>query len=373
MLELFQWVFCSVFFGKEVIMLLHWQRFRVRSIRSGFTLVELLVVIAIIGILVGLLLPAVQAAREAARRMQCTNNLKQLTLAMHNYESTFKKFPPAGRGYGMPSNAPRNNAILNSNGLVSLLPYAEQSSLYNQFNHSQAFSNHKNPSPGSNTGVVVGNAATNGNGLLAQQDLPMFICPSDNNPAKGRLRGPVHYGPGGTLEGSATNYDFIVHYDDFGNQNNWESGAGSGLNRRMFGQHSDTTTGMITDGMSNTFAFGETTKFHVNGAAFAWAYRGWVMVGVDPYGANRGALQGGINVWHQPWIHPTWQSPPFIPIAGRARSWWCAAASLHTGGAHFSMADGSVHFISQTADMAPNGVVHNLTRMGDGQVVALPN
>ena len=354
-------------------MLQHWQRFRMRSIRSGFTLVELLVVIAIIGILVGLLLPAVQAAREAARRMQCSNNLKQLALSLHNYESASKKYPAAGRGYGMPTNAPRNNAIFNSNGLVSLLPFVEQSNLYNRFNHAQAFSNHKNPAPGSNTGVVIGDASTNGNGLLAGQDLPMFICPSDNNPTKGRLVGVPHYGPGGTLEGSATNYDFIVHYDDFGNQNNWLTGNGSGINRRMFGQQSDTSPGMITDGLSNTFAFGETTKFHVNGAAFAWAYRGWVMVGVDPYGANAGAIRGGINVWHQPWVHPAWESPPFIPLAGRARSWWCSAASLHPGGAHFGMADGSVHFISQTTDMSPNGVIHNLTRMSDGQVASLPN
>ncbi len=110
-----------------------------RSTRRGFTLVELLVVIAIIGILVGLLLPAVQAAREAARRMQCSNNLKQLALSLHNYESSFKRYPAAGRGYGMPTNAPRNNIIMNSNGLVSLLPYLEQTNLFNRFNHTKPF------------------------------------------------------------------------------------------------------------------------------------------------------------------------------------------------------------------------------------------
>ena len=139
----------------------------------------------------------------------------------------------------------------------------------------------------------------------------------------------------------------------------------------MFGQQSDSRPAFVTDGLSNTLAFGETTKYHVNGAAFAWAYRGWVMVGIDPYGANTGALRGGINVWHQPWIDPTWQSPPFTPVVGRARSWWCAAASLHPGGAMFCLGDGSVRFLSQSTDMSNNGVIHNLTRMSDGQVVTM--
>ena len=202
---------------------LYQQSLRLRPVRSGFTLVELLVVIAIIGILVGLLLPAVQSAREAARRMQCSNNLKQLGLAMHNYESTHKRYPAAGRGYGMPTNAPIKDMIMNSNGLVSLLPYMEQTNIYNKFNHTQAYSIHKNPSPGSNTGVLMGDPRTNGNAELAQTDMPIFLCPSDNNPAKGRLRGEPHYGPGNPYEGSATNYDFIVHYSDFSDQNNWIS------------------------------------------------------------------------------------------------------------------------------------------------------
>src|SRR6188474_2683919 len=92
------------------------------SLRRAFTLVELLVVIAIIGVLVALLLPAVQAAREAARRMSCSNNLKQLSLALHNYEDTHKTLPPAG---------------IDSNQMswtVLLLPYMEQKPLYDQFN-----------------------------------------------------------------------------------------------------------------------------------------------------------------------------------------------------------------------------------------------
>lgn len=105
---------------------------------KGFTLVELLVVIAIIGVLVGLLLPAVQAAREAARRMQCSNNLKQLGLALHNYADTYKSFPyrrggtTGSQGQSVTTNV--NNQMHNSgriNGFICLLPFFEQGNMYN--------------------------------------------------------------------------------------------------------------------------------------------------------------------------------------------------------------------------------------------------
>lgn len=99
---------------------------------SGFTLVELLVVIAIIGILIALLLPAVQAAREASRRSQCTNSLKQVGVALHNYENTHRSFPP-GR---LDVNATNNGEPARTTWGISLLPYLEQSSLQAQYNHS---------------------------------------------------------------------------------------------------------------------------------------------------------------------------------------------------------------------------------------------
>jgi len=108
--------------------------------RSGFTLIELLVVIAIIAILIALLLPAVQQAREAARRSQCKNNLKQWGLAIHNYHDTFNKLPIGAMGYNNPlAHGPANNLSMH----VRLLPYVDQAPLYNQFD----FSLHYNTAP----------------------------------------------------------------------------------------------------------------------------------------------------------------------------------------------------------------------------------
>src|SRR5437868_3202607 len=111
-----------------------------RPARRGFTLVELLVVVAIIAILIGLLMPAVQKVRAAAARSQCANNLKQLALALHAYESANKMFPPAGKGYGwcqQPA-AYGDPVIYNLNGWVLVLPFLEQQGLYDKWNRNAA-------------------------------------------------------------------------------------------------------------------------------------------------------------------------------------------------------------------------------------------
>jgi len=326
--------------------------------RAGFTLVELLVVIAIIGILVALLLPAVQAARETARQTTCTNNLKQIGLALHNHLSMHGNFPPAGRGYGMCQGMPVDGEVKNFNGLVSILPHLELQSIYDQFNHEEAFSDSNVRS----SGTVVGDPGTNGNAALSETILQGFNCPSD---AQDTVFLRDEYGPADGFTGALTNYDFITSSGaDWTNCNNYRTSTD--IDKRMFGEESETTSAQVTDGLSNTFMIGETTKLHRNGRGFAWAYRAWVMPGINPYLNERDA---GINLWHMPWIAPGWQSPPFSPVVGQVRTWWSPSASLHPGGCQFVMGDGSVHFISESIQKS---LLSSLSGMADGQLGELP-
>lgn len=164
--------------------------------RNGFTLVELLVVIAIIGILVGLLLPAVQAAREAARRMQCSNNCKQIALACHNYESAFKTFPAGGIVTYAPGVTPTTANFCKvgqdrtqAPWSVLILPYLEESNLYGQFDFRLRFTGSSN---------VPGDLP---NRTLFAQNLAKFQCPSDPN-SQSNVNNSNGCGPAGALVGS---------------------------------------------------------------------------------------------------------------------------------------------------------------------------
>ena len=131
---------------------------------AGFTLVELLVVIAIIGILIALLLPAVQAAREAARRIQCSNNLKQIGLSLHNYHGSNKCFPPGSFWFGL------DYANYRGCILIRLLPYIEQQPLYDQYDFELK------------AGVPIDSQKLAGsNDLIQSTIVPVFRCPSDNH------------------------------------------------------------------------------------------------------------------------------------------------------------------------------------------------
>jgi len=327
--------------------------------RRGFTLIELLVVIAIIAVLIALLLPAVQAAREAARRSQCVNNLKQLGLALYNYESTHGGYTFGGANYGWcaggtPANHTGEN-VMNLNGLATLLPYLEQKTIYDTINFSVVAADITVGNCGTCTtkGNVPGSALANttAGGTLVNS----FLCPSDGGEKK--TKGGAFYGQdkGGLFKGYKTNYDFtgyaVTTPSGIGAYacNAWASTAAVG--RYMFGENSNATIASVRDGTSNTIAMMEKTFDVYNGDGSAWMFRGWVETGVDPsVGINR-------------WVYP---STPTTFMRGRLGSWsW--GGSLHPGGANALRGDGSVVFLKESSDLS---VLKKLTFMSDGGIIS---
>jgi len=316
--------------------------------RHGFTLIELLVVIAIIAILIGLLLPAVQKIREAANRMKCTNNMKQIALACHNYESAQQQLPPGGEGYGWCNLGTAAPVIKNMNGLVYLLPHLEQTALDAKLNKESAFGNQNTGYCCSLSGAgkpVAGDATTNGNGAMMATRIPTFLCPSDPGTVMQGASAP--YGPGGSLDGAKTTYDFVASQNDF-TCGNW---AAAGANKYMFGENSTTRFADVTDGLSNTFMIGEETLNVLNGRASSWGYRGWVMTGVD--------VAAGLNNW-------------FLsagnPVTRGTLGSWGRAGSLHANGCNFAYGDGSVRFVRESTATT---VLLQFARMADGTTPTL--
>ena len=294
--------------------------------RRGFTLVELLVVIAIIGVLVGLLLPAVQAAREAARRMQCSNNLKQIGLCLHNYHDTSNALP-AG-----------SNGTLNAAGTAfgghgwtwqsSILPYVEQSNLFNAIQGPDGFGN-ENGSQNAGKPLVI-KATT----------LSMFWCPSQpdvrNGTQKNGYQSSNYNGNMGTRIGNGNDDCIgtgIVTVADMKTKP-WGCMNGDGV----FYVQSKTRFGDVTDGLSNTIFVSEV------------ADSGGDVMGIFGAGSDRRSMfSGGAD--SNP---PTEMSEYLIaaetndPINGGAEE---AAGSWHVGGAQFAFGDGSIHFLSENMDM----------------------
>jgi prepilin-type processing-associated H-X9-DG protein len=304
--------------------------------------------------------------------MSCTNNLKQLGLAVHNYESTYGKLPPGRKSLGNTQGAviatyTSDRVILNQHGLLFLLPYIEQDNLYRRFNLSAATGNFMASqvfgyplSPGS--ALSTPDAIVSGNAALAANDIKTLRCPSDSG-TKTINPGSVHYRPDGAagqVTAIKTNYDFIAQAQGV-NRYNWWRNTTLGT-RYIFGENSDTALTAITDGTSNTLLMGEQTLELFNGVTSAWAYAGWVSVGIDPVGAwNVTFPAQGLNIWNYNNSTNALNKTP-----GR-RATWYNAASLHTGGVNFVFADGSVRFIPQTIDIP---TLTRLSRMADGEVIA---
>jgi prepilin-type N-terminal cleavage/methylation domain-containing protein/prepilin-type processing-associated H-X9-DG protein len=282
----------------------------------GFTLVELLVVIAIIGVLVALLLPAVQTARESARRMKCSAQLKQFGLAMHNYHDTYKRFPIGHQFRGIHDGNATNNRGGSGFGWGSaILPYIEQASLYNQFNFSFPIT--------SNTTAVP-------NLRLAQTYLPIFACPSDIKP-KNWTDGQVTNSATSSYKACGTSY------------NGWADGElGKVISKEQFNGMFDRDArepvriAEITDGTSNQFMIAE-AKYKMDANS---RNRGRIFGATD----NSDGAQGATNAlilngrWQINW---TAIPPEANPQPHRT------ASSNHPSGVMFAMADGSVRFVSE--------------------------
>ena len=333
---------------------------------KGFTLVELLVVIAIIGILVGLLLPAVQAAREAARRMQCQNNLKQLGLAVHNFESSTGKFPP---GYlGSPGDATYTTAASTTHGaqwvghLIYLFPYLEQQSLYEPWSQFRNL-NEK--------AVPTGNTATDGDRFrfwtdgatgydgdpsdidtlwdYQQYRLATLLCPSDdaysNSDATMMLMHTWGTGNTGTVGGSGYGLPFaetMGRTNYLGNAGRMGTTASPGWNvwKGPFGNRTGYGFRDVTDGSSNVFLFGEGT------------------------GVWTDSRRPSGRTWSYAWtIGPM---PTAWGIGGTDPYTYYKYNSRHAAGTiNFTMVDGSVRSVSPTVD---NATYQRVSAMQDGEI-----
>ena len=295
--------------------------------RAGFTLVELLVVIAIIGILVALLLPAVQSAREAARRVQCSNQVRQLALAIHNFENHTGAFPSSSTG------SPGRFSFL-----AQILPHMEQTNVYDHIDLDQAWyapvnlerlkqipiENFKCPSWIKTQMIAVDNSNIVEDSLLATHYFavmgPKIECPS-------RPRHIYQVGPspdGGDCRGGGYSFDGIMYI------------------------RSETTAATIRDGLSNTLLIGE----------LAWSEQPtrWWPVGNSN---GHGWSYGGRNVMHGI------NSLDIFVAKNNDQSF----GSVHPGGCHFALADASVHFVSESIDLE---IYKQLASRDGGEVAPLP-
>lgn len=326
---------------------------------TAFTLVELLVVIAIIGVLVGLLLPAVQAAREAARRMSCSNNMKQLGLGLHNYHSAFNKLPMQSGGTHINANWPGHNQKWLS-WLVPVLPYVEQQALSEQITN-PGFLDDGTPVPAMGPYVWLADYKP------WRTTVGTYRCPSDPTVSIGNAYGVTNYTAclGDTIEGitlAGTNEDGTV-----ANTTHLRACRGAFVPRNFTGFRD------FLDGTSNTIALGELVvsaasleinnqvKLHQGVGLYdnPLLCSGFVDVERPGFWAdatNVDPIQSRGNIWNFgiP-MHTGFNTirPPNkenCTVGADATDGIFTAASRHPGGCHIVMADGAVRFITESID-----------------------
>jgi prepilin-type N-terminal cleavage/methylation domain-containing protein len=300
--------------------------------RPAFTLVELLVVIAIIGILIALLLPAVQAAREAARRSQCSNNIKQISLALHNCHDTFKKLPPVWGSY--PTMDAANDP--GSTVFFFLLPYIEQGPAYQKSNN------------GFYPGIyTVNNYMDLGNNqfqYLSNLPVQAYLCPSDATaPAEGLwARGGA---PSGKTEvGNWAFSNYGVNFQLFG-----EPDAGDNAGANAKGKASFAT---MTDGTSNTIAYAE--KFRrCGGSGSLWGHGNWTITWMSLFAyGSRDGLTGYASNSNPAGTVGLAAKPQSNPMPWESACDPTRTQSQHPGGLQVGLADGSARFVSASIDAA---------------------
>jgi prepilin-type N-terminal cleavage/methylation domain-containing protein len=329
-----------------------------RQRQKAFTLIELLVVIAIIAVLIALLLPAVQQAREAARRMQCKGNLKQLGLALHNYHGSLNVFPMGMCGW--PGTA---DGSLWGWGTM-ILPYLDQAALYNSLSIATGGTSPNFNQPAAGFGAIMN--SFNPPSALLQTNLPIYRCPSDSGanlvtiPAGG-LNGSLRFS---TFAYGRSNYPGVIG-------STWVNVGGLMVSNGAFAESSSVSMRDFTDGLSNTFLIGERRSPGVVNGRYVGGETIWA-------GANDD--QGPAIDWQGFAIHLGYcdQSNTLNLTSASAPGVssdkpYTSFGSQHTGGSHFLMGDGAVRFISENIATGPanaaGSTYQNLAARNDSQLL----